>query len=117
MLANRRNKKLTKNVSIEQQILALNKEEMEFKNQMLRKMEIQDQHFNRSMEMLQENMLNFTTVISKSIQMMSAAACTPNPYQFQQMHCYQAPNSPTNVNYLDILSNSGSSSQSSFEKE
>ena len=40
ILSNRRNKKLRKNISIDQQILILNKEEMEIKREMLKKMEL-----------------------------------------------------------------------------
>ena len=43
MLSNRRNKKLRKNIPMDQQILALNKEEMEIKREMLKKMELEDQ--------------------------------------------------------------------------
>ena len=50
MLSNQGNKKLRKNISIDQQILALNKEEMEIKLEMLKKMELQDQQFSHSME-------------------------------------------------------------------
>ena len=68
MLSNRRNKKLRKNIPIDQQIVALNKEEMEIKREMLKKMELQDQQFSCSMEALQENMSNFTNILSQSIQ-------------------------------------------------
>ena len=50
MLSNQGNKKLRKNISIDQQILALIKEEMEIKLEMLKKMELQDQQFSHSME-------------------------------------------------------------------
>ena len=50
VLYNRRNKKLRKNVPIDQQILALNMEEMEIKGEMLKEMKLQDQNFSRSME-------------------------------------------------------------------
>ena len=40
ILSNRRNKKLRKNISLDQQILILNKEEMEIKREMLKKMEL-----------------------------------------------------------------------------
>ena len=43
MLSNRRIKKLRKNIPIDQRILALNKEEMEIKHEMLKKTEFQDQ--------------------------------------------------------------------------
>ena len=43
MLSNRRIKKLRKNIPIDQQILTLNKEEMEIKREMLKKTEFQDQ--------------------------------------------------------------------------
>ena len=73
MLSNRRNRKLRKNILIDQQILALNKEEMEIKHEMLRKMELQDQQLSRSVEAFQENISNFTNILSQSIQMMTAS--------------------------------------------
>ena len=73
MLSNRRNRKLRKNIRIDQQILALNKEEMEIKHEMLRKMELQDQQLSRSVEAFQENISNFTNILSQSIQMMTAS--------------------------------------------
>ena len=73
MLSNRRNRKLRKNILIDQQILAFNKEEMEIKHEMLRKMELQDQQLSRSVEAFQENISNFTNILSQSIQMMTAS--------------------------------------------
>ena len=54
MLSNWRNKKLWKSIPIDQKILVLNKEEMEIKHEMLKKIELRDQHFARSMEALQK---------------------------------------------------------------
>ena len=88
MLSNRRNKKLRKNIPIDQQIVALNKEEMEIKREMLKKMELQDQQFSCSMEALQENMSNFTNILSQSIQMMTASF-NPNIFQYRQVNHYQ----------------------------
>ena len=48
---------------VDQQIVALNKEEMEIKREMLKKMELQDQQFSCSMEALQENMSNLTNIL------------------------------------------------------
>ena len=56
MLSNWRNKKLRKNIPIDQQILALNKEEMEIKREMLKKMKLQNQLFSRSMEAFQQQL-------------------------------------------------------------
>ena len=89
MLFNRRNKKPWKNIPIDQQVLAHNKEELEIKCEMLKKMELQDQQFSRSMEKFQENISNFTNVLSQSIKMMTASF-NPNPFQYLQAH-YQAP--------------------------
>ena len=66
MLSNQRNK-LKKNIPIDQQILTLNKEEMEIKREMLKKMELQDQQFSCSMEASQENRSNFANMLSQSI--------------------------------------------------
>ena len=63
VLYNRGNKKLRKNVPIDQQILTLNKEEMEIKGEMLKEMELQDQKFSRSMEAFQENMYSFINIL------------------------------------------------------
>ena len=88
VLYNRRNKKLRKNVLIDQQILALNKEEMEIKGEMLKEIKFQDQKFSRSMEAFQENMYNFINNLSQSMQMMSASF---NSFQYRQVNHYQAP--------------------------
>ena len=90
MFSNRRNKKLRKSMPIAHQILGLNKEEMEVKREMLKKMELQDQQFIRSMEAFQENMSNFTNILSQSMQMMSVSF-NPNPFQYRQVNHYQAP--------------------------
>ena len=45
MLSNQRNKKLRKNIPIDEQILALIKEVMEIKHEMLEQMELQNQQF------------------------------------------------------------------------
>ena len=87
MLSNRINKKLRKNIPIDQQILALNKEEMKIKREMLKKMELQEQQFSRSMEAIQEN---FTNILSQSMQMMTSSF-NPNPFQYRQVNHYQAP--------------------------
>ena len=71
-----------------QQILALNKEEMEIKGEMLKETKLQDHKFSRSMEAFQENMYNFINIISQSMQMMSASF---NPFQYRQVNHYQAP--------------------------
>ena len=88
MLYNCRNKKLRKNIPTDQQILTLNKEEMEIKGEMLKGMKLQDQQFSRSMKAFQENMYNFINILSQSIQMMSASF---NSFQYRQVNHYQAP--------------------------
>ena len=55
MLDKRRHKKLTESVPIDQQLIALRKEEMELKREMLKKMDYQKQQFNQTMKILQEN--------------------------------------------------------------
>ena len=45
MLDKRKNKKLTKSVPLDQQLIALHKEEMGLKREMLRKMNYQEQQF------------------------------------------------------------------------
>ena len=45
MLDKRKNKKLTKSVPVDQQLIALHKEEMGLKREMLRKMNYQEQQF------------------------------------------------------------------------
>ena len=62
---------------------------MEIKREMLKKMELQDQQFSRSMEAFQENMSNFTNILSQSMQMMTASF-NPNPFQYRQANHYQA---------------------------
>ena len=83
-----RSQKLRKNMPVDQQIVALNKEEMEIKREMLKKMELQDQQFSCSMEALQENMSNLTNILSQSIQMMTASF-NPNLFQYRQVNHYQ----------------------------
>ena len=90
MLSNRRTKELRKDIPIDQQILALIKEEMEIKREMLKKMELQDQQFSRSIEEFQEKMSNFTNILSQSMQMMTASFNT-NPFQYRQVNHYQTP--------------------------
>ena len=53
-------------------------------------MELQDQQFSRSMEAFQENMSNFTNILSQSMQIMTASF-NPNPFKYQQVNHYQAP--------------------------
>ena len=50
MLDKRRNKNLTKSVSVDQQLIALNKEKIELKREMLRKMDHQEQQFNQTIK-------------------------------------------------------------------
>ena len=90
VLSNRINKNLRKNIPIDQQILALAKEEMEIKREMLKKMELQDQQFSRSMEAFQENMFNITNILPLSMKMMTASF-NHNPFQYRQVNHYQAP--------------------------
>ena len=45
MLDKRKNKKLTKSVPVDHQLIALHKEEMGLKREMLRKMNYQEQQF------------------------------------------------------------------------
>ena len=87
ILSNRRNKKLRKNIPIDQQILAFNKKEMEIKREMLIKTELQDQKFSCSTEAIQENLSNFTNILSQSIQMMTASF-NHNRFQYQQVNHY-----------------------------
>ena len=72
-----------------QQVRALNKEEMEIKGEMLKETKLQDHKFSRSMEAFQENMYNFINIISQSMQMTSSASF--NPFQYRQVNHYQAP--------------------------
>ena len=60
MLNERRNKNTTKSIPLDQQLLALSKEEMTFKKEMFKQMEVQDERFNKSM--LQGNMVQLTNV-------------------------------------------------------
>ena len=48
IVSNRRCKKRRKNIPIDQQVLSQNKEEMELKREMLKKMKLQNRHFFRS---------------------------------------------------------------------
>ena len=80
MLDKRRNKKLTESVPVHQQLIALHKEEMELKREMLRKMDHKEQQFNQTMKILQENTTRFTDIVSGAFQMMAAA--------FQQQRNY-----------------------------
>ena len=73
MLDKRRNKKLTKSVPVDQQLIALHKEEIELKREMLRKMDHQEQQFNQTMKIVQENMARFTDIVSGALQMMGVA--------------------------------------------
>ena len=75
---------------IDQPNLTLKKKEMEITREMLKKMRLQDQQVSRSMEAFQENMYNFTKILSQSIQMM-AASFNPNPFQYPQVNHCQAP--------------------------
>ena len=61
---------------------------------MQKKMELQDQQFSRSMEEFQENISNFTNVLSQSIKMMTASF-NPNPFQYWQVHYHQQTGSGT----------------------
>ena len=70
MLDKRRHKKLTESVPIDQQLIALHKEEMELKREMLKKMDYQKQQFNQTMKILQENTTRFTDIVSGALQMM-----------------------------------------------
>ena len=70
MLDKRRHKKLTESVPIDQQLIALHKEEMELKTEMLKKMDYQKQQFNQTMKILQENTTRFTDIVSGALQMM-----------------------------------------------
>ena len=70
MLDKRRHKKLTESVPIDQQLIALHKEEMELKREMLIKMDYQKQQFNQTMKILKENTTRFTDIVSGALQMM-----------------------------------------------
>ena len=70
MLDKRRHKKLTESVPIDQQLIALHKEEMELKREMLKKMDYQKQQFNQTMKILKENTTRFTDIVSDALQMM-----------------------------------------------
>ena len=70
MLDKRRHKKLTESVPIDQQLIALHKEEMELKREMLKKMDYQKQQFNQTMKILKENTTRFTNIVSGALQMM-----------------------------------------------
>ena len=73
MLDKRRNKKLTKSVPVDQQLIPLHKEGMELKREMLRKMDHQEQQFNQTMKILQENATRFTDIVSGTLQMVGVA--------------------------------------------
>ena len=73
MLDKRRNKQLTKSVPVDQQLIALHKEKMELKREMVRKMDHQEQQFNQTMKILQENTTRFTDIVSGALQMMGVA--------------------------------------------
>ena len=73
MLGKCRNKKLTKSLPVYQQLISLNKEEIELKKEMLRKMDYQEQQFNQIMKILQETMTRFADIISGALQMMGVA--------------------------------------------
>ena len=70
MLDKRRHKKLTESVPIDQQLIALHKEEMELIREMLKKMDYQKQQFNQTMKILKENTTRFTDIVSGALQMM-----------------------------------------------
>ena len=65
-------------LSIDEQILALIKEEMEIKDEMLKQMDYKISSF---MEAFQENMYIFTNILPQSIQIMTASF-NPNPFQY-----------------------------------
>ena len=73
MLDKRRNKKLTKSVPVDQQLVPLHKEKMELKREMLRKMDHEEQQFNETMKIIQENTTRFTDIVSGALQMMGVA--------------------------------------------
>ena len=56
MLNEKRNKKTTKSIPVDQQLLALSKKEMTFKKDIFKQMEVQDERFNKSMNASQGNM-------------------------------------------------------------
>ena len=95
-LQNRRNKKITKKVSFEQQLLNINQEELIFKKDMVGRMDKQDQHFNRSMDRLQNNMEMLTNTISSAFQtittLMIAGTNTQAPPRFNQFTPPPTPN-------------------------
>ena len=64
MLDKCRNKKLFKSVPVDQRLIPLHKEGMELKREMLRKMDHQEQQFNQTMKILQENATRFTDIVS-----------------------------------------------------
>ena len=113
MLNTRRNKKITKSFPLDQQILALNKEEIELKREMMRRMDKQEQQFNRTMETLQANMAKFTDIVSNSMQMMSSLL-PQNAYFVQQP---QFPHYPNNQNATGLLSNLPKNNESNNENE
>ena len=73
MLNKRRTKKLTKSVPIDQQLIALNREEMELKREILRKMDHQEEQFNQTLKILEEITTRFTDIVSGTLQMMDVA--------------------------------------------
>ena len=68
MLDKRRSKKLTKSIPVDQQLITLNKEKMELKKEMFRKMDHQEQQFNQTIKILQKNYSMLLTVERKKIQ-------------------------------------------------
>ena len=89
MLSNWRNEKLRKKYTYRSANSGLNKEEMEIKREMLKKMELQDQQFSHSVEAFQENMSNFTNILSQSVLMMTASF-NFSPFLYQQVNHYRA---------------------------
>ena len=73
MLDKCRNKKLFKSVPVDQRLIPLHKEGMELKREMLRKMDHQEQQFNQTMKILQENATRFTYIVSGTLQMVGVA--------------------------------------------
>ena len=57
---------------------------MDLKTEVLRKMELQDQHFNRKMEKTHDNMAKFTNIISDSVKKLIESNAEQMSYPLQR---------------------------------
>ena len=57
---------------------------MDLKKEVLRKMELKDQHFNRKMEKTHDNMAKFTNIISDSVKKLIESNAEQMSYPLQR---------------------------------